>query len=98
MDVPVPELPRWLRAMFPDGMRRRMIDVGDGQAMHVAEWGDASAQPVVMVHGNPSWGFLYRKVVAELIERGAGLRLVVPDLIGLGLSSKPRDPAVHTLV
>jgi len=94
----VPPLPAWLRALFPDAMRRRMVDVGDGQAMHVAEWGDPGATPVVMVHGNPSWGLLYRKVVAELVERGAGLRLVVPDLIGLGLSTKPRDPDVHTLV
>jgi pimeloyl-ACP methyl ester carboxylesterase len=92
-----PELPRWLRAMFPDGMRSRMIPVGDGEAMHVAEWGEPDATPVLMVHGNPSWGLLYRKVVAELRERGTRLRLVVPDLIGLGLSSKPRDPAVHTL-
>jgi haloalkane dehalogenase len=84
--------------MFPDDMRRRMVDVGDGQAMHVAEWGPPRATPVVMVHGNPSWGLLYRKVVGELVERGARLRLVVPDLIGLGLSTKPRDPAQHTLV
>ena len=94
-----PELPRWLAAMFPAGMRRRMVDVGDGLAMHVAEWGDPRALPVVMVHGNPSWGFLYRKVVAELLARpGTRLRLVVPDLVGLGLSSKPRALAAHTLV
>jgi cis-3-alkyl-4-acyloxetan-2-one decarboxylase len=98
MDVDVPDLPRWLRAMFPDDMRRRMVDVGDGQSMHVAEWGPANGTPVVMVHGNPSWGLLYRKVVAELVERGARLRLIVPDLIGLGLSTKPRDAAQHSLV
>jgi cis-3-alkyl-4-acyloxetan-2-one decarboxylase len=92
-----PELPRWLRAMFPEGMRRRMVDLGDGQHMHVAEWGSASALPVVLVHGNPSWGLIYRKVVAELLARGAKLRLVVPDLVGLGLSSKPRQLGVHTL-
>jgi haloalkane dehalogenase len=83
--------------MFPEGMRRSMVDVG-GLSMHVAEWGDPSARPVLMLHGNPSWGFLYRKVVHELRELGsAPLRLVVPDLIGLGCSDKPRDPAVHTL-
>jgi len=93
-----PKLPRWLRSMFPDGMRHRMVEVGDGQRMHVAEWGEPDAMPVLMVHGNPSWGLLYRKVVAELLARGPRFRLVVPDLIGLGLSSKPRDPEVHTLV
>src|SRR5262245_56384016 len=92
-----PALPRWLRRMFPADMRRRMIDVGDGQAMHVAEWGNPRSPAVLMVHGNPSWGLLYRKVVAELLARDAGLRLVVPDLVGLGLSTKPRDPELHTL-
>jgi haloalkane dehalogenase len=69
-----------------------MVDVG-GQHMHVAEWGEG--RPVLMLHGNPSWGFLYRKVVAELT--GLPLRLIVPDLIGLGCSDKPRDAAAHTL-
>lgn len=64
-----PPMPRWLEAMFPQGMRRRMIDVGEGLHMHVAEWGSEAeaARPVLMVHGNPSWGFLYRKVVADLL-------------------------------
>jgi haloalkane dehalogenase len=88
----VPEMPRWLEEMFPDGMRRRMVEVG-GVRMHVAEWGSGPA--VVMLHGNPSWGLLWRKVVAELV--GEGMRLVVPDLIGLGLSDKPRDAEAHSL-
>lgn len=96
-----PRLPRWLEAMFPDGMRRRTIDVGDGLRMHVAEWGPEDARPVLMVHGNPSWCFLYRKVVADLLrtpgEGAPALRLVVPDLVGLGCSDKPRDASMHTL-
>ena len=92
---PPPAYPAWLERMFPEGMRRRMVDV-DGVRVHVAEWGPPDAQPVLMLHGNPSWGFLYRKVVAELI--GQPLRLVVPDLVGLGCSDKPHDPSVHTLV
>jgi cis-3-alkyl-4-acyloxetan-2-one decarboxylase len=96
-----PELPGWLARMFPGGMRRRMVDV-DGALMHVAEWGPTDAPPVLMLHGNPSWGFLYRKVVRALLAPGGGpapeLRLVVPDLIGLGCSDKPRDPSIHTLV
>jgi haloalkane dehalogenase len=51
---------------------------------------------VLLVHGNPTWGFLWRKVVAELLRTHEPLRLVCPDLIGLGLSSKPEIPA-HTL-
>jgi cis-3-alkyl-4-acyloxetan-2-one decarboxylase len=87
-----PKMPRWLEEMFPEGMRRRMVDVG-GVRMHVAEWGSGPA--VVMLHGNPSWGFLWRKVVAELA--GEGMRLIVPDLVGLGLSDKPRDGEAHSL-
>jgi len=90
-----PALPRWLDRMFPEGMRRRMVDA-DGAFVHVAEWGPADALPVVMLHGNPSWGFLYRKVVRQLA--GERLRLIVPDLVGLGCSSKPRDASIHTIV
>jgi haloalkane dehalogenase len=85
-------LPGWIEEMLPTGGRRSLIDTGDGH-MHVMEWGQG--RPVLLLHGNPSWGFLYRKVVAELL--GDGLRLVVPDLIGLGLSDKPRDPGAHTI-
>ncbi len=90
------ELPTWLVRMFPDGMRRRMVDA-DGAHVHVAEWGEG--RPVLMLHGNPSWGFLYRKVVAELLAASdEPVRLIVPDLVGLGLSDKPRDASLHTLV
>ena len=71
---------------------RYTIEV-DGHKLHVMEQG--SGRPVLLLHGNPTWGFLYRKVAAEL--RNAGVRLVMPDLIGLGLSDKPRDPNAHTL-
>lgn len=67
--------------------------LADGHALHVMESGQG--RPVVLVHGNPTWGFLYRKVAAEL--RGTPLRLVMPDLVGLGLSDKPRSPRAHTL-
>jgi haloalkane dehalogenase len=49
----------------------------------------------VLLHGNPTWGYLWRKVAARL--QSAPLRLVMPDLAGLGLSEKPRDPRFHTL-
>lgn len=89
------ELPAWIQAQLPDGVRRREVDVGDGQRMHVMEWGPADGRTVILVHGNPTWGFLWRKVVAALrrTSEGQALRLVVPDLIGLGLSSKPAGSA-----
>jgi cis-3-alkyl-4-acyloxetan-2-one decarboxylase len=88
--LPAPELPAWLAAMVP--FRRAAFRVG-AHAMHVMEHGEGL--PVVMLHGNPTWGFLWRKVARAL--EGAGLRAVMPDLVGLGLSDKPRDPRVHTI-
>jgi haloalkane dehalogenase len=63
--------------------------------MHVMEAGNPSGRPVLMLHGNPTWGFLWRKVAAALEH--TGLRLIMPDLVGLGFSSKPRDPEFHQL-
>ena len=86
-----PALPDWLERQLP--FRRTLVDVGDGLRMHVMEQG--SGRPVVMLHGNPTWGFLWRKVAAALA--GEPLRIILPDLVGLGLSDKPRDAAAHTL-
>ncbi len=97
--IAVPELPAWIASQLPPGARRRMVDVGDGLAMHVQEWGPPEGRAILLVHGNPTWSFLWRKVIAELRRRPGGdaLRLIAPDLIGLGCSSKPRDLALHTL-
>jgi len=89
--LPAPALPEWITRMLPTGIERYAVDVG-GRRMHVMEQG--TGRPVLMLHGNPTWGFLYRKVASALT--GAPLRLVMPDLIGLGLSD--RCPAAeHTL-
>ncbi|MFT6399063.1 MAG: haloalkane dehalogenase [Bradymonadia bacterium] len=72
-------------------MIRYRVEVGAWR-MHVMERG--AGPTVLLMHGNPTWGFLYRKVVAEL---GDGFRVIVPDLIGLGLSDKPHHSCEHTL-
>ena len=54
--------------------------------MHYVEEG--TGDPVLLLHGEPTWGFLYRKMIPTLA--GAG-RVVVPDLFGFGRSDKPRD-------
>ena len=51
-------------------------------------------RPVVLFHGNPTWGFLYRKVASEL--HGEPFRLIMPDLVGLGFSDRPSSVADHT--
>lgn len=89
----VAALPDFIRAQLPGGFREHMLSVGR-ERMHVLEWGPPDGKPVLMVHGNPTWSFLWRKVVAELANEN--LRLVCPDLIGLGLSSKP-EIAEHSL-
>jgi cis-3-alkyl-4-acyloxetan-2-one decarboxylase len=86
-----PALPDWLARQLP--FRRSLVDVGDGLHMHVMEQG--SGRPVVMLHGNPTWGYLWRKVALAL--SGERMRIILPDLVGLGLSDKPRDASVHTL-
>ena len=72
---------------------RYMVEVESGLRMHVMEAGEGD--PVILFHGNPTWGFLYRKVVAEL--SGESYRLIMPDLIGLGFSDRPDDADQHTL-
>jgi haloalkane dehalogenase len=88
---PAPALPSWLDSMVPFD---RYLARVDGHRLHVMESG-AGPLPVLLLHGNPTWGFLYRKVALAL--RGEPLRLVMPDLLGLGLSDKPRDARLHTL-
>jgi haloalkane dehalogenase len=56
--------------------------------------GPADGPVVLALHGDPTWGFLYRKVIAALAD--TGVRVVVPDLIGFGRSDKPADVAEHT--
>jgi haloalkane dehalogenase len=51
--------------------------------------------PVILQHGNPTWCYLWRKVVRILLQEK--VRVIAPDLVGLGLSSKPRDSRIHTL-
>lgn len=63
-----------------EGLRLARVDVGD-----------ADAETVVLLHGEPTWGYLYRKVIPPLLD--AGLRVVVPDLPGFGRSDKPTDRA-----
>jgi haloalkane dehalogenase len=89
--LPAPDLPAWIAKEVP--FTRYRVAVGDGLHMHVMETG--RGLPVLMVHGNPTWGFLYRKVAMCL--QGQGLRLIMPDLIGFGLSDKPSDFGVHTI-
>jgi len=63
------------------------FETDDGE-MHYLDEGDEDAPPVVMLHGNPTWSFMYRDFVKELRD---DYRCVVPDYLGFGLSDKPSD-------
>src|SRR5262245_20348827 len=65
----------------------KYVEVGDGLRMAYVDEGPRQAQVVLMLHGEPSWSFLYRKVIRVVTE--AGLRAVAPDLVGFGRSDKP---------
>jgi haloalkane dehalogenase len=67
----------------------RWFEVPDGR-MHYVDEGPRDGRPVVLVHGNPTWGFLYRHFVGPLAD--AGYRAIVPDHLGFGRSEKPDDP------
>jgi haloalkane dehalogenase len=71
----------------------RAADVGGLEMAYIDE-GPRDAAPALLLHGEPSWGFLYRKMMPPLLD--AGLRVVVPDLIGFGRSDKPAARADYT--
>ncbi|GAA5180528.1 haloalkane dehalogenase [Rugosimonospora acidiphila] len=71
----------------------RYAEVG-GARMAYVEAGPADGPPVLLLHGEPSWSFLYRRVMDVLAD--AGLRAIAPDLIGFGRSDKPAEIADHS--
>jgi haloalkane dehalogenase len=69
------------------------VDVG-GLRMHYIDEGPGDAEPVLLLHGEPSWCYLYRKMIPAITA--AGLRAVAPDLIGFGRSDKPTKQDDYT--
>src|ERR1700752_2217050 len=72
----VPDFPFKPRYRKFAGLRLGHVDVGEGP-------------PVVFIHGEPTWSFLWRKVIPPV--RDAGFRCIAPDLAGFGRSDKPID-------
>ena len=72
----------------------KWFDTPDGKVHYVDE-GPPDGKPVVLMHGNPTWGYLYRHFVPPLVE--AGYRAIVPDCLGFGRSDKPDDPGLYTI-
>ena len=74
----------------------KMADVGGegGPRMAYVDEGPRTGHTVLLLHGEPTWSYLYRHMIPPLLE--AGHRVVAPDLIGFGKSDKPADRADHS--
>jgi pimeloyl-ACP methyl ester carboxylesterase len=83
-------LPAALRDRWPFAPHYANVN---GWRMHYVDEGEGD--PVVLLHGNPTWGFLYRDMIAPLVS--SGRRVIVPDMIGFGLSEKPTREQAHCL-
>ncbi|PLW67262.1 haloalkane dehalogenase [Pseudohalioglobus lutimaris] len=74
------------------------LQVADGEGgelrVHYLDEGPRNADPVLLMHGEPSWSFLYRKMIPGLLA--AGHRVVAPDLVGFGRSDKPTQREDYT--
>ena len=74
--------------LLPWEPRYASVPAGDQTLrVHYIDEGPRDAPTVLMLHGEPSWCFLYRKVIRVVLA--AGLRAVAPDLVGFGRSDKP---------
>ena len=69
-------------------------ETSDGLRVHYVDEGPQDAAPVLLLHGEPSWSFLYRKVIPVLTA--AGHRCIAPDLVGFGRSDKPGQPSDYS--
>ncbi len=83
--------PDWLTKLYPYEQRSLVVN---GRRMSYIDEGDRKARPVLLLSGNPTWGFLYRDFIAPLTS--AGYRAIAPDWIGAGYSDHPRNDAALT--
>jgi len=81
---------------FPYSPEYSDVDDGDGGRLRVAwvQAGPPDADPILLLHGEPSWSFLYRRLIPILTA--AGHRVVCPDLVGFGRSDKPTRIEDHS--
>ncbi|MEM6304401.1 MAG: haloalkane dehalogenase [Pseudomonadota bacterium] len=69
-------------------------DAGGSLRVHYIDEGPAEAAPVLLMHGEPTWSYLYRHMIPPLVA--AGHRVVAPDLVGFGRSDKPARRSDYT--
>lgn len=83
-------------ADFPYQPNYATVDDTEGGTLRVqyVDEGSANAAPVLMMHGEPTWSYLYRKMIPVFVQ--AGHRALAPDLIGFGRSDKPTERHDYT--
>jgi len=70
------------------------LEVGDGLRMHYVDEGAKDTPVVLLLHGEPSWSYLYRKMIPVLVA--GGFRVLAPDFIGFGKSDKLTEKTAYT--
>ena len=83
-------------ADYPFAPHYEEIPDGEGATLrvHYLDEGDPSAAPILLLHGEPAWSYLYRSMIPVLVA--AGHRVVAPDLVGFGRSDKPTEMRDYT--
>ncbi len=79
----LPDFPYEPKYVEVDGLRMAYVDVGP-----------ADGPTMLLLHGEPTWSYLYRRMIPPLVD--AGYRCVAPDLIGFGRSDKPTDASAYS--
>jgi haloalkane dehalogenase len=70
------------------------VDAGDGAQLRMHYLDEGEGEVILALHGQPSWSYLYRKMIPPMVK--AGYRVIAPDLVGFGKSDKPTDRASFT--
>ena len=76
----LPDFPYAPQYVEVEGLRMAYVEHGSGD-------------PILLLHGEPTWGYLYRRMIPPLARAG---RAIVPDLVGFGRSDKPRDANAYS--
>jgi len=81
---------------FPFAPHYVEIDDGEGGRLrvHYVDEGPRDGHTVLLLHGEPSWCFLYRHIIPQLVD--GGCRVIAPDLVGFGKSDKPTEKSDYT--
>lgn len=88
----IPALPDDIRQLYP--FDPHWVEVG-GYTLHYVDEGPREERAVVLLHGNPTWSFLYRDIIPLIVS--AGYRVVAPDYLGCGRSDHARREAEYAI-